>query len=290
MSGHRDSIYALCRLDEKRFLTGSADGQVVLWTPFEHEDGLLWMQLTEPVYSLHASDKFVYAGSGRGVIYRTSLDDAKDLRAIKAHEAGIFAILSFQEGVVTASGDGTVAFWDESMNLKVRYSISNKSVRSLAALTDGTFLCGCSDWKIYKLHPEKGITDEFSGHEQTVFSLAVDAVRGFVYSAGRDAQLMQRNAEGSVLNSLPAHMYSIHAVDVNLTNGLLVSGSMDKTIKIWNHTPFELIKVVDYDRYAAHRNCVNKVLWIDANHVISCADDRTAMVFRIEIIQDHDIK
>jgi len=291
LSGHRDSIYALCTHGTSEMLTGSADGMVVKWSPFETSDGTLVMKLPAPVYSLRTNPKGqIIAGSANGILYVGNLHDFEDVRAIQAHVAGIFDIIPYIDGYATASGDGTVAIWDADFNLMVRHSVSKKSIRTLMVMTDGILWCGSSDWMVYSLNPNIGITGTFEGHQQSVFALSADLKNQRVYSAGRDAQIIQRDHSGTPLQMIPAHLYSIHHLDIHPETGLMLSGSMDKTIKIWNTEPFQLLKVVDHARYQSHTNCVNKVLWIDPNHFISCADDRTAMVFQVEIIQDHDFK
>lgn len=291
LSGHRDSIYALCLVDAETVLTGSADGMVVKWRPFESTDGVLIMQLSKPVYCLHAlPDGRVLAGSADGVIY--ILEDAAtgQVRAIQAHEAGIFDLKPYGEGWLSASGDGTVAHWDSDFKLLHRYPVSSKSIRTLLPMADGSICCGSSDWLVYRIIPGLKEYETFDGHQQSVFALATNGENSGIFSAGRDAQIIRRSASGRAIEILPAHLYSIHHLAMHPEGKWMLSCSMDKTIKLWQCEPFKLLKVIDHERHQSHTNCVNKVLWIDANHFISCADDRTALVFQLEIDQHHDIK
>ena len=58
---------------------------------------------------------------------------------------------------------------------------------------------------------------------------------------------------------------------------------MDKTIKFWNDQ-LELVKVIDFARYQGHTNCINKVEWIDENMFVSCSDDRSLCLWKVEIM------
>ena len=67
----------------------------------------------------------------------------------------------------------------------------------------------------------------------------------------------------------------------NLDESLFTSASSDKTIKIWNAQNFELIKVIDKERNDSHTNCINKLLWMNDETLVSCSDDRAVMVWKI---------
>ena len=62
------------------------------------------------------------------------------------------------------------------------------------------------------------------------------------------------------------------------------TGSMDKSIKIWDAVTFALVKVIDKVRHDGHTNSVNKLLWMDfENLLVTCSDDRTIAVWDINI-------
>jgi WD40 repeat protein len=58
---------------------------------------------------------------------------------------------------------------------------------------------------------------------------------------------------------------------------------MDKTIKVWNEE-LDLLKVVDLERNDSHTNCINKVEWLDENMFVSCSDDRSLVLWKVEIL------
>ena len=94
-----------------------------------------------------------------------------------------------------------------------------------------------------------------------------------LWSGGRDA-LLKIWKSNELVAEIKAHNLHINSLDYNLTNKLIISGSMDKSVKIWNSKTHQLLKVLNKDKCDFHISSVNKVLWIGANEFISCGDDR----------------
>ena len=284
LSGHKDSIYALTyALHEKSMYSGSADGMVVRWNPFKEADGHLVMKCPTPVYSLCVNTlNIIIAGTREGNLHIGDLNLIKEIKWIQAHEGGIFDILPYKNGILTLSEDGSIAHWDEQFQLQFRIKVATKSLRIGRFKNEHTLIVGSSDHSIYQVNLQtQHIEQEYHAHTNSVFALAYQPHSANFYSGGRDAQLIKWEMESGKHEKIPAHLYHINALDIHPTAPLMISGSMDKTIKLWDLTNFKLIKVIDYERHQSHLNCVNKVLWIDTNHFISCSDDRTIMVFEL---------
>jgi WD40 repeat protein len=81
---------------------------------------------------------------------------------------------------------------------------------------------------------------------------------------------------------VPAHNYQGKSLSFNGEH--LLSSSMDKTIKIWTKE-LELLKVMDYARNQSHINCINKVEWLNTEQFVSCSDDRSLILWQMEINQ-----
>lgn len=284
LSGHKDSIYALTyNKNNKTMYSGAADGTVVRWNPLVEEDGNMIMKCPTPVYSLYvAPNEIIVAGTREGNLHIGDLKQNKELRWIKAHKKGIFDILPYLNGIVTLSEDGHLSVWNQQFEHVYQISISEKSLRVGKFIDEHRILIGSSDYNIYLVNLfTKKIERIFKGHTNSVFAITVDTINKIFYSGGRDAQLRKWSFEVENEEKLPAHIYPINALDIHPEMPYMLSCSMDKTIKLWDLKTFSLKKVIDYERHKSHLNCINKVLWIDTNHFISCSDDRTILVFGI---------
>ncbi len=304
-SGHADSIYALAvQQGDQRFYTGSADGMVVQWYHVGKGDGILVMKALSSVYSLLILDngKRILAGTSKGQLHLADVESKTELKLIDAHNGGIYNLQSIVPFVYSSGEDGVVAKWDADMNLISRWQVSQKSVRVIRPVS-GTnrLICGCSDHSIKILDTDSGkINQTLDAHTNSVFALCLNSK--YLFSGGRDANICQwfpipiadfdsaQSTTGAIglhtmelVRQIPAHTLHVNYLDYNAENNFLLSCSMDKTIKIWDAETMELLKVIDHRRNESHVNCVNKVLWIDAKHFISCGDDRTAMKFEISM-------
>jgi len=286
-SGHADSIYALAvRRADQRFYSGSADGMVVQWDHVKKGDGILVMKALSSVYSLLIlnSGKKLLAGTSKGQLHLADIESNVELKLIDAHQGGIFDLQSVGEFVYSCGEDGFVAKWDGEMGLISRWQVSKKSVRVIRSFPETNLLiCGCSDHSIKILDKESGkIIQTLDAHTNSVFSLCLTSK--YLFSGGRDANIYQWDIKTiELIKQIPAHTLHVNYLDYNIGNKLMLSCSMDKTIKIWDAETMELLKVIDHRRNESHINCVNKVLWIDAKHFISCGDDRAVMMFEISM-------
>lgn len=283
-SGHKDSVYTLAaNWGDDFFYSGGADGMVAQWNTITKGDGLLVLKCPTPIYSLFVLNKnIIIAGTREGNLHIGDLNKKKELRWIEAHQKGIFDILPYQKGIITLSEEGALACWDEHFELQFRIVIAAKSLRIGRFIDTHRLLIGSSDHAIYLVDlASQQIKRVFNAHTNSVFALAVADAGDFFYSGGRDAQLIKWEIETGKNEILPAHLYHLNALAIHPTLPLMLSCSMDKTIKLWDLNTFKLIKVIDHQRHQSHTNCVNKVLWIDTNHFISCSDDRTILVFEL---------
>jgi WD40 repeat protein len=80
-----------------------------------------------------------------------------------------------------------------------------------------------------------------------------------------------------------AHLYAINYLYFRQDGRYMVSCSMDKSIKIWDMSSFNLLKVIDKARNAGHGTSINKVLWSTYSGVIvSVSDDRSIAIWQLD--------
>ena len=74
---------------------------------------------------------------------------------------------------------------------------------------------------------------------------------------------MWMGEDGQLRQEVKAHLFTIHAL-AGSELGWLASGSMDKTVKIWDRNTGELLKVIDREKYPSrgHSHSVNALCWL----------------------------
>lgn len=281
--GHQQSIYSIIQLDSASFLSGGADGFLVKWK-FDNPDGELLAQIPEPIFCLaiHPQSGRCAAGTRLGNIYEFRIHNKELIRQWKAHNGAIFQLLYEKDGLlISLSEDGIIKKWlAESNRYTAQNKISERSLRALKTNQNGNYLIGASDGVLSKINPD---TFQVESHLQ-VFDLSLFALETRdqeVFCAGRNAQIGRVNGD-KISAPINAHWFTIHTLSINKAANLLASGSMDKTIKLWNPESMELLKVIDRERYGVHGSSVNQIIWVSENQFLTCSDDRLIALFSVE--------
>jgi len=291
LTGHDASIFKVMPYKEKNlFLSGGGEGWVVVWDLKQPEMGRLVSKIDKQIFSLLylKGHETIVAGNMDGGVHWINLNDPTNTQNIAHHSKGVFAIERVGESVFTAGGDGVLTRWDIKATRTIEsIHLSNKSLRCIAYSQERNELAvGASDTNIYlldakTLHLKKTIS---KAHENSVFTLLYSVNNQYLLSGGRDAHLRIRDitADFKEINAQPAHWYTINNIALHPKGHLFATASRDKTIKIWDATTFELLKVLDVVKYGGHLNSVNHLYWSEFdNQLISCSDDRSIIVWSV---------
>ncbi len=224
----------------------------------------------------------------------------------RIHSKGVFDFVVLSNNwIASCSADGHVAIWDfenpelgmlkssgltgslrcfcriEFMNVKL--DPAQTGLMPVAEISMGGY-----EGKVYKLQLVYSLeTGEpcklnWMDSESTAVGLntlfqCVSFPNGFVL-AGRDAKLWYTNVQFNVVKKIDAHWFSIHALAISPDGRFLVSGSMDKTIRIWDLITGELL----IHKELAHRSSVNQIVWLNELQFVSCSDDAQIISWKIE--------
>ena len=291
LTGHNDCIYALKEgADPRYFYTGAGDGMVVEWDLDNPKDGTLLARLPHSVYALEVDSKrnTLIIGHNYEGIHVIDLVETKESWSLKLSAAAIFDLKVFGDELFVATGDGILFVVDlEARAIKRHINLSSKSIRVLAiAPFKKQLALGFSDHSIQILDLAQGAAPiaRLEGHSNSVFALDFSPGEEVLVSGGRDACLKFWNTNSYFLEeNKVAHMYAINYLSFREDGKYLVTCSMDKSLKIWDSTSRNLLKVIDKARNAGHGTSINKVFWSTYSGVIvSVSDDRTIAIWQIE--------
>ena len=283
-AGHKDSIYDFVLDAETRTIySACAGGFVVNWDIDNPEEGTMILQSGEAFYSIAKVGNTLKVGSRSGVIYTVDLATNSLVESTQLHQGGVF----FIGGKYSGGEDGvllrpkTIADSVGGHFGKNTMLLAPDSLRCAVESEDSLFV-GASDNIIYELDKSTyEVKQKLMGHTNSVFALALIDENTLV-STGRDAMIRAWDLTiGKEVHSVPAHEYQAKSLSYN--GHILLSSSMDKSIKLWSKE-LELLKVIDLDRYDGHTNCINKVEWLDENMCVSCSDDRSLYLWKVEFM------
>lgn len=289
-AGHKDCIYALGKSQkDNHFYTGAADGYIVEWSHNDKADGVLISRVSRPVYSflLNREKMQLLAGTAQGSLHCIDLNQQAETRNIEAHTLGLYDLRAYNNRLISVGGDGIINIWDlDTLQLISRIKGSDKSGRCIAMHpSENEFAVGFSDFsiKIYNAETYQ-LKRTLNLHSNSVFSLSYSKDGKYLVTGGRDAMLKVLNIENDfeLLHDIAAHTLHINTIVFNPENTLLATGSMDKTIKIWDAHTFKLLKVIDKARHQSHSTSVNKLLWLDNQNLASVSDDKMSMLWEVK--------
>ncbi len=256
--GHRDSVYTLTPGPLPHvFFSAGGDGLVVRWNLQQPDEGELVAQLPHSIYALTywPEKQYLIAGHNTEGIHVIATTDRKEVASLKLGSASIFDILQ-------------------------RLEMSTRSARAIALHPSGdTVAVGYSDHaiRVFDCRSFNQLAG-WTGHTNSVFTLAYTRDGRFLLSAGRDAHLKAWDVEDGYRQhgDVVAHLFAINNLDFSPDGKHFVTCSLDKSIKVWRTADLTLLKVIDKARYAGHGTSVNRVLWTTyKDQVLSASDDRT---------------
>jgi WD40 repeat protein len=290
LEGHKQGVYALLNLrGSSVIVSAGGDGAVVKWdldengvvrmNPEPSLAGVLFAQLPEPVFCLmEGLEGVIWAGTQGGLVFKLVSGEAP--RMIKLGTSSVFFISRWMDGrIAVGLGSGELVFLDDKLQLLDRKSLGKKSLR--CCLGDRG-LIGGSDGLIWRLDAQGKILAGWEANSPSVFCLAEDA-QGDIVSGGRDALLMWMGEDGELKQEVKAHLFTIHAL-AGSDLGWLASGSMDKTVKIWDRNSGALLKVIDREKYPSrgHSHSVNALCWV-GRLLASAGDDKIIRIWEVSV-------
>ena len=290
LTGHNGAVYACSLgLETNTFYTSGNDGMIVEWKLDAVEDGKMIARVSNSVYSLITIREtgHLIVGHNYEGIHIIDIEKRIETGSLKLTDSAIFDFKKDNNNLYIATGKGEIIIVDlRSMDILKRVKVSPQSVRSLE-IKDKFLFIGCSDnlIRIFDLTTLKE-TKVLEAHKNSVFSLRLDPRGENLFSGGRDAHMNIWDVKGdfSLKESIIAHMYTINTIEFNNSGSHFLTGSMDKTIKLWDADKLKLLKVVDKERFGGHLSSVNKLVWSNyKNRVISCSDDRTISIWDIKL-------
>ncbi|MCP4456596.1 MAG: WD40 repeat domain-containing protein [Cytophagales bacterium] len=279
-TGHTSGIFCLQAVDEYHFLSAGGDGQVVSWDLKNLFDGQIIAKLDSIIYGLLTDGDKVLIGESSRALHLLDMTNNIVLRSVEI-KSPIFAIHRIGDQYLIGTGAGELLCFDLELNLKKKIRLSEKSLRTISSY-QGDIALGYSDNIIRILNEDFELKIELTEPTLSVFSTQFHPESGVLIATGRDAHIRawDRFIHFKLIHDVSAHTFATNHLVFSPDSKYFASGSMDKTIKIWDATTFELVKVIDKARHDGHTNSVNNLLWMKYdNLLVTCSDDRTIAVW-----------
>lgn len=289
LTGHSAGIYSLA-YDDRYLYSASADKFVARW---DLETGLqdkFAIRFENPVYSiaLLRNNSLLIVGLANGDLHVFDLEQRQEIKYFTQHLKAVFAIAEnkLKEQFYTADADGNLAVWDlKTLDLLVYLPLDCGKIRRINVSNDGeNFALACQDGSVR-------IFDCTFFNESTLNHAHKDGATTVLFhpqnldliiTGGKDALLKLWNWKTGDLNmEIPAHNYVIYDI-VALNNGAnFITGSRDKTTKVWNTETMTFLQRLDL-KAGGHKHSVNCLVKLNEECFASGSDDKRIIVWEKE--------
>lgn len=286
-SGHRAAIYDLAP-SPTGFYTAAADGFIVHW----HRDDVDFGEVVARVdggkflcLATLADGGFVAGALDGGVHWLYPGAEERNLH-VAHHTRGVFDVLRVGDEVFTAGGDGVLTRWNARTGRTMEsITLSPNSLRCVSYIRAYDHLAvGASDGKVYLVSRASfQVPDIYPANDPSVFTVTAHPRSNYLTAGGRDAhlQFLPITGTGSAPEKIPAHNSTVNDLAYSPDGRYLATASRDKTVKLWDATTRQLLKVAEVVRDRGHVNSVNTLLWLDDETLVTAGDDRRVLEWRV---------
>lgn len=287
--GHKDRITSLCfNSDSKLILSGSFDSTVKLW---DRQNGYCkhtFKEHTKEVLSVdvNKSGELAVSGGNDNSIKLLSISKLDCLQSLEYHEDIVTSVSFSPYGNLVLSGsyDETIKIWDVDKKKIVKsYDNVKKKIYSVRFNHDCSLI-------MYVGFRDIGLINVQSG--ETIFSIdqgfnpflparfSPDGryiiARGIIANDKIDMKLISLHGDKSIF--FEGHIHFIPAISFSYDGNFILSGSYDRTLKIWNAKTGECLRSIPYYNAAINSVCLSSDnLW-----AVSGGWDNTVSLWRFD--------
>jgi len=243
LRGHTKGVNDCAWAPNNRVASGGDDNDVRFWDISAPDQGHVLSGHTNPVFCVRydASGTYLASGSYDNTIRLWDAKTGTFLRELSGHTEPVTS-LDFvgQNTLISGSYDGLIHIWDVASGTLTKTlndgscPISNLRVHStfvLVSRLDGIV-------RLWKEEFGHHVIREYSGHINKKYCLGTTLLRSqHIVSGSEDNKIYIWSVQSSKVEKiLEGHTGPVMSVDSSKERNILVSGSMDKTVKIWNFT------------------------------------------------------
>lgn len=164
----------------------------------------------------------------------------REMKKVMSQETPRVKALSFHPSkpvVISGHHSGSIRAWDYQMGVCIHEFLDHDgSVRAVLFHPRGDFFVSGGDDKIIRIwsYTERRITNRLRGHDDFVRSLDFHPTKPWILSASDDQTIMIWNMlTGKLLATARGHCHYVMVARF-LGDDLIVSGSLDQSIRIWD--------------------------------------------------------
>ncbi|KAF8583454.1 WD40 repeat-like protein [Ramaria rubella] len=273
LAGHLDSVYCL-EFDAYKIVTGSRDKTIKVWslrtgklksTLRGHEGSVLCLKFD--------ASGFMVSGSSDRRILVWDLARGEIRNILTGHQGGVLDLRIDKQWIVSCSKDAMIRVWDRN-TLKPYCSLhGHEGPVNAVGLQDGKIVSASGDGRLILWDiATASMIRTFTGYDRGL--ACIEFKDDYICAGSTDWNVKVWSAStGQCLSTLSGHTALVRALSFNPRTGRLISGSYDKTVKMWNIHTGTMIR----EFRNAHDSHIFDVK-LDASHIVSTSHDQKIVV------------
>ncbi|NJM23326.1 MAG: WD40 repeat domain-containing protein [Richelia sp. SM1_7_0] len=308
LSGHCGSINAIAvTYNNKYVISASDDTTLIVW---DFYSGRELLKLSGHTASVNAvvitpDDKYIISGSSDKTIKIWDLATGKSLVTLTGHSDSVNAVIVTPDGrqIISASSDSTIKLWNmKNMNEEHSLTCNGKSLNSVTITPNGKHIVFNSNYlerldcrtkissdylNVYNIQTKKikKILSNLSIEQKFSQSIAITPDSLNAISSSYNIIYIRNIENGDEIIRLLGHNDSVNTIAASSNGKYIISGSSDKTIRVWN------LKTKEYLILKGHTEAVNSVIVsYDSRYCLSASGDKTIKIWNIETEENISIR
>jgi len=243
----KNTMFASCSVDETIKIWSLPDGKLLkdLTGHFAEVNNI----------SFSGNDKWLASGSADETVRIWDVESGTEIKTLLGHTDQVIGVYFDPSPnstlVASTSFDKTVKLWDYSLGSEIKTLYGHTApTNNVAYSYDGLYIASCSDDKsiiiwstdLTSKKPVKVLT----GHDAPVLTCIFSFDSRKLASSDRTGTIIIWSMpEGTILQKFKAHNELCQDLSFAEDNVSLVSGSLDKKVKLWNADTGE--NMLDFD-------------------------------------------
>jgi len=246
LEGHTDGVRSVV-VSDKYIISGSADKTIKIWDLTTFELVATLEGHNSIVNSVIVSDKYIISGSFDRTIKIWDLSTFKLIAILKGHNGYVYSLTVSDKYIISGSVDKTIKIWDLSTfelvkTLKGHDSyVYSVTVSGIINTTD----------EFGKINSVENTTNKFGNiiSKQYIISGSADETIK-IWNLSTFKLVTTLKGHNSIVSSVVVSSVE-NTTDLpdNIGKQYIISGSFDKTIKIWDLSTFKLVKTLEGHNY-----------------------------------------
>lgn len=279
LKGHSAPIYAVTS-DLNYIYSSSGDRIVTRWNNVSGEQDSFVVRLDEPAYSIAIFADLLLIGTTKGTLYAINTSNKSVVWERNLFGFPIFSIEinTYLKQIYIGDAEGNLIVFNSSGDKLITLPLNCGKIRVLSS-KDNQLYIGSNSGKLIVL-------DEltFNQINQLEFEIGISCL--FINEKENSCHIGLKNAHlysinlqnGQILKKLPLHHQTIYRIES--FGSILVTVSMDKTIKFWDRDTFNPLKRIEL-KDGGHSRSINGIHKLNESEFVTFSDDKTLILWRL---------